>query len=405
MATAEKNGRWYIVESRPVIIDGKKVYKQKWIPTEATNKEEADEMERNYKKKRSRGIKVDPNMTVYQLSQTWMERHVKSPVKPLAEATQNFYQDNLDNHIIPVIGAKLIRKLTIDDLDDVLITCAKKGGEDTTLRAVYSTMSAMFNWAESKRLIDESLMEYVDRPEVAEREYVLLQAEDIPKLLNAVLTPNKSDTKYAIDQRTTYYRMFLVELTTALRIDELCGMMVKDIDFDRKIYHVRTQVVKAGSKPKFGPAKDRKYKLPDIIPLADMVIEELKDEIEYNKIKKAEAEKKGLKWTEYGLVFTNRTGGPIDSKNLNTRTFKTALKKAGLPPMKFHNLRHSVLTILTENNEDPNVICNLARHADYNYLKSRYLHKTSRNIEAQRSASRTLEALVKSEVASAKENG
>lgn len=392
MATAEKNGRWYIVESRPVIIDGKKDYKQNWIPIEATNKEEADEQERNYKKKRSRGMKIDPNRTVYQLSQIWMERHVKSPVKPLAEATQIFYQDNLNNHIIPVIGAKLIRKLTIDDLDDVLITCAKKGGEDTTLRAVYSTMSAMFNWAESKRLIEESLMEYVDRPEVAEREYVLLQPEDIPKLLNAALTPNKFDTKYAIDQRTTYYRMFLTELTTALRIDELCGMMKDDIDFERKIYYVRTQVIKAGSNPKFGPVKFRKSRRPDVIPIADMVVEELKKELEYNKVKKVEAEKKGLKWTEYGLVFTNQTGGPIDSNNLNTRTFKTALKRAGLPPMKFHNLRHSVLSILAEFNEDPNAICDLARHADFNFLKSRYLHK---NVESQRSASRKLEELVK----------
>jgi hypothetical protein len=46
--------------------------------------------------------------------------------------------------------------------------------------------------------------------------------------------------------------------------------------------------------------------------------------------------------------------------------------------MKFHNLRHSVLTILADMNEDPNAICNLARHADQNFMNKTYLHPTSK---------------------------
>ncbi len=360
-----------------------------------TSREAADKYEDDLKNKRSKGIKIDPNLTVYELSKMWMEQHVKSPVNPRAEATQIFYQSRLDIYIIPEIGAKKIIELTVDDLDDVLRAAAKKvaktGEIDTTLDSIYSTMSAMFGWAIKKRKIADNLMEFVDAPVVAEREYVLLNKEDIPKLLEAVITPEKYDTKYARLQRYIYRAVFVVELTTALRIDEICGMRESDIDFERKILYVRQQVIKSGTSPVFGPAKDRANELPDVIALSDTTIEAIREALEIKKLKKEVAAENGLVWTEYDLVFTNKTGGPIDSKNLNTRTFKTALKKAGLPAMKFHGLRHSVLTILANDNEDPNAICNLARHKDYNFFKHRYLHPDA---ESQRPVVKALEKLI-----------
>ena len=58
--------------------------------------------------------------------------------------------------------------------------------------------------------------------------------------------------------------------------------------------------------------------------------------------------------------------------------------------MKFHNLRHSALMILANSNEDPNAICDMARHADINFMKRTYIHK---NVEAQRGAAQKLEKL------------
>jgi integrase len=396
MAVAQKGVNWYIIESRKVIIDGKTTYKPKWIPIEAKTENEAREAEREYKEHKNQGLVFDPNLTVYKLSELWMEKHVKSPMKPLASSTAEFYQDKLDTWIIPKIGAILIRKLTVDDLDEVLADCAKTGALDTTLRGVYATMSAMFGWGKRKRKIKNNLMELVDRPEVAERETPTIAPEDFSKLLQTVLMPGKYDTKYAQNQRRMYHTMFLVELTTALRIDELCGIREMDIDFERKILHVRQQVTKAGSEPEFGPAKDRKNKLADAIPLADSVVEALREELEAKKSKRKEAESVGREWREYGLVFCNETGGPIDSKNLNTRTLKAALKKAGLrEDVSFHDLRHSVLTALAEMDEDPNAMADLARHKDVGFMMKTYVHKrNNKRVESQRVASKKLEALV-----------
>ena len=48
---------------------------------------------------------------------------------------------------------------------------------------------------------------------------------------------------------------------------------------------------------------------------------------------------------EYGLMFTTRNGTPIHPRNL-LRDFKKLLIVAGLPPIRFHDLRHTAASIL-----------------------------------------------------------
>jgi integrase len=48
----------------------------------------------------------------------------------------------------------------------------------------------------------------------------------------------------------------------------------------------------------------------------------------------------------YGLVFTTGFGRPVDGNNLRTRSIARLLDRAGLPPMRFHALRHAAATLL-----------------------------------------------------------
>ena len=48
---------------------------------------------------------------------------------------------------------------------------------------------------------------------------------------------------------------------------------------------------------------------------------------------------------EYGLIFTNSFGGPIHPRNL-LRNFKTLLRDAGLPEIRFHDLRHTAASLM-----------------------------------------------------------
>jgi len=71
-------------------------------------------------------------------------------------------------------------------------------------------------------------------------------------------------------------------------------------------------------------------------------IEVLRSHAEYQQNERLAA---GKKWVEHGLVFTNSLGGPIHHRNL-LRNFKSLLKKAGLQPIRFHDLRHTAASLL-----------------------------------------------------------
>ena len=57
-------------------------------------------------------------------------------------------------------------------------------------------------------------------------------------------------------------------------------------------------------------------------------------------------------WKESGLAFTTDIGTPINPHNM-LKHFKAKTIEAGLPKIKFHSLRHSVASILLENNTHP----------------------------------------------------
>lgn len=45
-------------------------------------------------------------------------------------------------------------------------------------------------------------------------------------------------------------------------------------------------------------------------------------------------------------MFANLTGGPVEAQNIVNRHFKPLLVRAVLPPIRFHDLRHSCLSLL-----------------------------------------------------------
>jgi site-specific recombinase XerD len=56
-------------------------------------------------------------------------------------------------------------------------------------------------------------------------------------------------------------------------------------------------------------------------------------------------ERAGDRWQASGFVFTTKTGGPLDAKNV-THRFQALVKRAGLPQQRFHDLRHACASLL-----------------------------------------------------------
>ena len=81
----------------------------------------------------------------------------------------------------------------------------------------------------------------------------------------------------------------------------------------------------------------------------------------------------GAAWEEHGLVFCNRCGKLADPSGL-FKAFKKLLKAADLPPMRFHDLRHSAATLLLAMGIHAKVVQELLGHSSITMTLNIYSH-------------------------------
>jgi integrase len=95
------------------------------------------------------------------------------------------------------------------------------------------------------------------------------------------------------------------------------------------------------------------------------------------KHRKAQLEERmrlGELFVDQGLVFTSRVGTPISRQDLITRSFKPLLKRAGLPNIRFHDLRHTCATLLLSKSVHAKFVQELLGHATISNTLDTYSH-------------------------------
>lgn len=84
--------------------------------------------------------------------------------------------------------------------------------------------------------------------------------------------------------------------------------------------------------------------------------------------------KAGAGWQDNGLVFTTVKGTPLDAQNIVNRFFKPLLKRAGLPDIRWHDLRHTYATLLLARGTHPTYVQKSLGHASVQLTLDRYSH-------------------------------
>jgi integrase len=79
-------------------------------------------------------------------------------------------------------------------------------------------------------------------------------------------------------------------------------------------------------------------------------------------------------WQENGLIFASESGDPLDRRNVTTHLFKPLLKRAGLPQIRFHDLRHTCATLLLTKNVNPKIVSEMLGHASIAITLDTYSH-------------------------------
>ena len=85
-------------------------------------------------------------------------------------------------------------------------------------------------------------------------------------------------------------------------------------------------------------------------------------------------------------VFPSPTGGPISPDSV-IQMLHRVLKRAGLPKVRFHDLRHTFATVALQNGVDIKTVSGMLGHYSAGFTLDTYAHVTT---QAQREAAKTM---------------
>jgi integrase len=131
-------------------------------------------------------------------------------------------------------------------------------------------------------------------------------------------------------------------LLYGLRRGEVLGLRWVDVDRESDQLHIRQQVQRTKDQLWIGPVKTVAGRRD--LPLLELASDVLEIRIAAQAVDRSEL---GRAWQDNGLVFTTKTGRPIEPRNL-VRSFRRICDAHGLRVIKLHHLRHTTATLLKQ---------------------------------------------------------
>lgn len=283
-------------------------------------------------------------LTVSDLFSEWLGA-VRNTVK---ESTFANYTMKINHHILPEFGAVPYDRLTSASVHDFITRKINSGLSAKYVSDIIIILKSMAKYM--KRVHDyRNPVEYVNLPKQKKHEKILYSTAQQRKLA-AFLLQNLNLTSLGI----------LLSLYTGLRIGEICGLKWKDIDFSQKILSVNRTVQRiqnvSGSKltvtsPKTASARRS-------IPIPFCIIKLLQ------------------RFASAGEMYVlSGTEKPVEPRTMQNR-FRAILKKAGLPSINFHSLRHMFATNSLQAGFDVKTLSEILGHASVETTLSAYVHSS-----------------------------
>ena len=306
--------------------------------------------------------------TVGQWMEVWFEHYAKVKVRPSSHQT---YRGYIDNHIKPNIGKIPLEKLTSLELQKFykkLLTSGRvdrieskkqsKGLSPKTVRNIHQIIASAVKLAKEQKIIASDPTEGCALPKLEHREMKTLPVEQLQSFLREA-------------KDSGVFELYYLELATGLRRGELLGLKWEDIDLERGDLQVKRQIARIDGEVVEAPLKTKNaYRT---LPLAEDTIGVLK------------AQKKKVGSCPW--VFPSPTGGPMSPDSV-LHMLHRALKRAGLPRVRFHDLRHTFATLALQNGVDVKTVSGMLGHYSAGFTLDTYAHVTT---SAQRQAAEAME--------------
>jgi len=289
-----------------------------------TRKEAAARM-REAQERNERGIPVpDRAWKLAEWLDYWLENVVLPNRRP---ATYRLYEMTVRLYLKPGLGKNPLTRLSASRVQAYFNEQLAAGRSIRTVQVMRTVLSSALSRAMREELISRNVAQLTELPGWERQPIRPWSAAEARAFLGAA----KEDPLYPA---------FMLLLVYGLRLGEVLGLRWHDIDEHDGEVRIRQQVQRVRGQLRLYPVKTAAGRRD--LPLLPVVREML---VLRSAAQAADRMELGRAWEDTGLVFTTRTGRPVEPRNL-LRTFRRICDHNHLRLIKVHHLRHTTATLL-----------------------------------------------------------
>ena len=286
----------------------------------------------------------------------YLQEWLQSVAPSIRPTTWRRYEQLLRIHVLPALGGLPLTRLEPHHIQHLYADLLAHGMPGNTVRLLHAVFRRAMGQAAKWSMVPRNVVQLVSPPRSARHEMQPLSAVKTRALLD-------------VAQGERLSALYVLAIHTGMRLGELLGLQWRDIDLTAGRLHVqhtllRTRGIWRLAEPKTARSRRR-------IALAPGAIEALR----HHRAQQAtERLHLGAAWEDNDMVFANAVGRPLQANHILNRCFRPLLAKAGLPQIRFHDLRHTAATLLLHQGVHPKVVSEMLGHSSIGMTLDVYSH-------------------------------
>jgi len=266
--------------------------------------------------------------------------------------TYKHYLSISKNYLKPSLGKVLVKDLSADQLQFTYNKWINDGVGISTIEKAHKIIHQVLRQAEITGLVQRNIASLVKSPHP-------------PKIEMKTWTESEVNRFMLAARKDKYYVIFCLALGSGMRQMELLGLQWKDVRWSQNTIHVCRQLSRFGGQ--FLEPKTKNAVRS--IELGEGIFGILK---EYYQEQLQQRIRAGDEWQDQDLVFANEKGDPVKRTQV-VNHFKSIVKAAVLPELRFHDLRHTAATIMLNQGIPPVIVAGRLGHK-LDVLMKTYAH-------------------------------
>ena len=301
--------------------------KRKRISAYGKTSQEVQEKLNVAKMQTQQGVPVpDHNWKLGEYLDYWLEYAVRIKRRPLtyrrSEAIVRLY-------LKPSLGRSVLHGLSVQKVQDFVDQLYREEYSAASIYQIRKVLSAALTYAMRQELVVRNVARLVELPTYRPHEAPHWTADEATQFLQAA-------------RPDPLYPAFVILVLYGLRRGEVLGLRWCDVDFELGVLHVRQQIQRIEGKLRQVPLKTQTSERDE--PLLATAREVLRaQQANQAAVRMAVGDRWQGGGTDEELVFTTRTGLPVESHNL-ARSFLRICETHGLRRITIHGLRHTNAT-------------------------------------------------------------